>query len=141
MQILELIASTSDEILMSLEKDAEHPNVSALRRLESYCSKQFLLSRDKRECFLCFFVLCFINDVFYNLAGDTPYYGELHRERVSMFREVAEHFSAIKGKTLANSDDFQGVVQILSDLVSIYARKINLLNRQSKHITEGPNVL
>lgn len=128
MESLLHIHRISDELRESLEREPSHPSMAALRRLRYFCSRQFLEAEDKYERFLCFFLSCFIDDVFFNLGGDTPYDKELHNERIYLFKKITETLQSIEKKE-KDEEWLLKVLESISDLVDVYSDKINFLNK------------
>jgi hypothetical protein len=122
------IAKAGRELSSALEEDPEHPNVTALRELERYCEGQFVASRNKFERFVCFMIVSFVNEIFFNLGGDTPYSIKLHEERVSLYREVAKGFTNLGAKQAKGKRVIADFVETFSGLIDSYANKIKILN-------------
>jgi hypothetical protein len=122
------ILIAADELKGSLEADPNHPNITALRKLRHFCSRKLLEAQNKKERFLCFFLCCFIDDIFSNMGGDTPYDMQLHRGRISLYNKTAEILILI-GKECREGSDSQRLLDNLSTLVSNYADSINFLNK------------
>lgn len=117
---------------LSQLRSGDRLDVSLLKRLravelEPYLSKKW----QPKDRFLAFFLIIFLDDVFYNMVGDFPYddetYGEKADEiRVYFFTDVARYLSAI-GQALYSSDS-DAINEILVSLVTSYLDKIDEIN-------------
>lgn len=126
--IFDRILITGEELRVSLEKDPEHPNITALRKLHHYCSKKLFEAESKYDRFLCFFICSLIDDIFLNLGGDTPYDQELHSTRLSLFNKISEVFLNI-GKISSDKEGLLDIIENLSDLINNYTERVNFLNK------------
>ncbi|MDQ7786738.1 MAG: hypothetical protein RDU01_03945 [Thermodesulfovibrionales bacterium] len=126
--IYDNIIMAADELKASLEADPMHPNITALRKLRHFCSRIFLESQHNKDRFICFFICSFIDDIFLNLGGDTPYDLQLHKERISLYNKISEILTKI-GRECGEENNAQRLLDNLSALVSNYADSINFLNK------------
>lgn len=103
-------------------------------KLVPYLSQAY--EAEKR--FFAFFLINFLDDVFYNLVGDFPYdkpYGEkAHGIKLDFFKDAGRDLSAI-GEALSRSD-FQVIYNHFVSLVTLYLDKIDEINRLIETETE-----
>jgi len=121
------IVKAGDELRVSLQHDPQYPSIISLRKLRHYCAGQFLEASSKYDRFWSFFVCSFIDDVFFNFGGDTPYDEELHKVRTSLYERIADTFCEIGEAFAENRSD--ELVKTLSDLAEEYSNRISFLNK------------
>ncbi|MCL4477404.1 MAG: hypothetical protein M1508_14480 [Nitrospirae bacterium] len=122
--LFDRILITSDELKASLTDDPEHPNFMSLRKLRHYCFRRLLESEDSYERFLSFLICSFVDEIFFNLLGDTPYDKDLHSARISLLEDIAKTFMHMGRKK-----ELYAVFESFPELVSKYVDIINSLNR------------
>jgi hypothetical protein len=89
----------------NLEKNVEEDRSQSTRLLRRLQEKLVNFTRsDAKSDFACFFLSSFIDDVFYNLAGDFPYTEELHEIILKIFHGICKDL-AFLSKNLSNSDN------------------------------------
>lgn len=119
------IHETAQNISSQLTEN-KHPNVISLKELGRHCSERLFESKNEKEQFICFYISRFIEDVFYNLSGDTPYDEGLQKVRLSFYANLTKTMEHLADSIKCNDDS--AMLANLSALISEFIGKINLLN-------------
>lgn len=118
--------------LIDLSEDEDKASI-ALRIYQSDLKETMdtqILSLSKIQQFIAFFLDSFIDDYFYNLAGDYPYKEEFEDTFKDIWRDIFKNIgnSLIKISKNIEKNNYGECCEACSSIVSLYLEKINYLN-------------
>ena len=88
-------------------------------------------SLNKLQRFVAFFLDLFIDDYFYNLAGDYPYRKDLEKTYLKIWREILNSigYSLLEIAENIEENNYSECCEACASIVSLYLEKINYLNK------------
>lgn len=102
------------------------PKAAPLSRVQETLEELLPECREAEIKFFVFFMSNFIDDVFYNLTGDIPYYPGLDRERGELFRGIASRLMEMA--EALEAANYARCHEICVSLVKVYLDTIEHLN-------------
>jgi hypothetical protein len=120
------------ELKKSLESTPHRPSLSSLRNFQRYCETRIELTKNTTEIFLCISFSNMIEYFFTNLAGDIPYYPEIHQIRASLVSKIPEGLEKV-AKALRTQND----KDLLLELASLYSEIVESVLHLNKGIVYG----
>lgn len=107
-------------------------SIAPLRGLQEQAERYLQIATIPRTRFLFFFLSAFLQDVFYNLAGDVPYQEESQRRRQEFFLALPESLRKFSVAIAADStgDAIVSCQQMVSEYLDTVTRINKLLERE-----------
>lgn len=105
-------------------------NFIPLRELSNYCVVRLFNTDDALERFVCFYLYSFINNVFSNIGGDTPYDDQLKETRKHFYKNLTENLYKLGNAIQKKKND--SIMNCLILSTDDYIGRINLLNEDFK---------
>ena len=100
--------------------------LSPLKRLQRKLENTLSVNLDRDDSFFVFFLATFIQDVFYNLAGDVPYSERSEKEKQRVYRELASDLGQFA--EVMEEGEPRKVLHACMQLVSTYLNGVKSIN-------------
>lgn len=129
-QIIRDLASETKEVGQAIERNLREGSIKVRQFQGKWRDKlnvEGIDSEDPNLTFLIFSLCNFIEDFYYNLAGDFPYSKEVKEIRESVMKNLGSTFINISENL--ETSDFNKCHESLAKIAYLYLDKIKHLNR------------
>ncbi|MFP5262390.1 MAG: hypothetical protein ACLGJB_10845 [Blastocatellia bacterium] len=101
-----------------------------LKRLQRRLENSVSSSIDKEDLYLVFFLSAFIQDIFYNLAGEVPYSEKVEQEKQKIYSELIQILSQLANAL--EKGNFEEEKLACADMVYTYLSGVKFIDSALK---------